>query len=264
VPRLMLSSGPVAAGVRRKNNDGCYFIGEWIVDPEVRKIEKGGHLVRTCRELMDALLCLIEAHGDFVSLEQLKSTMWPNTSESDERAQSYVRFLQDAFKRDSGPEAVIGGSPETGYRLLVSARLASPDDAPKPELTKPPLPADPFKVDANVARYILTYHSNLMTRLECQVRGHLQTKMMLAGGGNVSPQLQVAISEEYSRYLSTDPVVLKLAADGYEAFAERTATRILGKYGKRLKLNRCPRCACVARTATARQCRFCGCDWHPK
>ena len=260
----MLSSGPVAAGVRRKNLDGCYFIGEWIVDPEVRKIEKGRCLVRMCRELMDALLCLIGAHGDFVSLEQLKSTMWPNTLESDERAQSYVTLLQDAFKGDSGPEAVIGGNPESGYRLLVNARLAGPDDAPKPEPTKPQVPADPFKVDADVARYILYYHSNLMTKLERRVQGHLAAKSMMILWGNRSPQEQAYASEEYSRYLSTDPVVLKLANDGYEAFAERTATRILGKYGKRLKLNRCPRCACVARTATARQCRFCGCDWHPK
>jgi DNA-binding winged helix-turn-helix (wHTH) protein len=244
--------------------DGCYFIGGWIVDPEVRKIEKGGHLVRMCRELMDALLCLIEAHGDFVSLEQLKSTMWPSTAESDERAQSYVRFLQDAFKGDSGPEAVIGGSPETGYRLLVNSRLAGPDDAPKPELTKSRLPADPFKVDADVARYILTYHSNLMTKLECRVQGHLAAKSMMTLWGNRPPAEQAYMPEDYSRYLSTDPVVLKLANDGYEAFAERTATRILEKYGKRLKLNRCPRCACVARTAKARQCRFCGCDWHPK
>jgi hypothetical protein len=176
--------------------------------------------------------------------------------ESDEQAQRYVTSLQGAFKGDSGPEAVIGGNPKSGYRLLVNARLAGPDDASKPELTKPQLPAYPFKVDVDVACYILSYHSNLMTKLEHRVLGHLQAKMLLTESGNRSPQEQADLSEECSRCLSTDPVVLMLANDGYEAFAERTATRILGKYGDQLRLNRCPSCACVARTPTARQCLF--------
>lgn len=150
------------------------------------------------------------------------------------------------------------------YRPRVNGRPSRLDDAPEPVLTKYKAPAYASKVDAVVGRYILRHHSNLMTKLECQVQAHLEAKSMMNAWSHRSPVEQAYISAEWSGGLSTDPVVLELAEDGYEVFAERTATRILGQYGDQLKLNRCPNCACIARTQTARQCRICGCDWHPR
>ncbi len=47
------------------------------------------------------------------------------------------------------------------------------------------------------------------------------------------------------------------------AFRERIAERIRSDaVNGRLKLNRCPSCSRIARTPNARQCVWCGYDWH--
>ena len=63
-------------------------------------------------------------------------------------------------------------------------------------------------------------------------------------------------------WLSDDPVVLQMIADGYEAFKGRTVRRIWADHRHELSLNLCPVCGKIARTPFARQCRFCGYDWH--
>jgi hypothetical protein len=68
----------------------------------------------------------------------------------------------------------------------------------------------------------------------------------------------------HSRWLSNDPEVLRLAGDGFDAFVERTGERIFQENGDKVFLNCCPSCGKLARTPTAKQCRYCGCDWHDK
>jgi DNA-binding winged helix-turn-helix (wHTH) protein len=261
VPELMIFSRPVAAGARRKSLEGCYVIGEWIVVPEERRIEKSGRVVGMNRELMDALLCLIDAEGEFVSLERLKSRMWPNTFVSDEPAEFYISTLKEALEKDSGSATIIESNPDYGYRLLGEVRRAGPDTA-KDNPSASQLPVDPFGLTADVAHYVVHYHANLMNAAENQAQAHLSATMKATGRSDKAAQLEAQKSAAYSCYLSKDPAVLRLANDGYEVFVETTATRILEEYSERLKLNRCPSCARVARTPTARQCRFCGCDWH--
>jgi hypothetical protein len=50
---------------------------------------------------------------------------------------------------------------------------------------------------------------------------------------------------------------------GFESFLEKVKHRIQSdvKSGK-LAINRCPSCAKVAQTPKAKQCFWCGCDWH--
>jgi len=63
-----------------------------------------------------------------------------------------------------------------------------------------------------------------------------------------------------------DDEVLGLLGDdltGIVAFRERVAKRIRNDavHG-RLALNRCPSCSKITRTPNARQCLWCGHDWH--
>src|SRR5262249_43202078 len=61
---------------------------------------------------------------------------------------------------------------------------------------------------------------------------------------------------------SDDPDVLRLAIDGLQAFETRTAQRILAEHSDQVAFNNCPQCGAIARPPKARQCRFCGFDWH--
>jgi len=82
------------------------------------------------------------------------------------------------------------------------------------------------------------------------------------GRSDTAAQAEAKANKALSKLLSDDPVVLQLAGGGWGLFVERTAQRILTENGERVFLNFCPRCAALARTPTARQCRFCGHDWH--
>jgi rubrerythrin len=64
------------------------------------------------------------------------------------------------------------------------------------------------------------------------------------------------------KWLSDDPGVLELLKDGNEIFELRTAERIFAEHYEELDLNKCPICGNLARTPTAKQCRYCGHDWH--
>jgi hypothetical protein len=54
----------------------------------------------------------------------------------------------------------------------------------------------------------------------------------------------------------------ELTKDGFEAFVTCTADRILAAHRDDVIINRCPQCDELARTPRAKQCRFCGHDWH--
>jgi hypothetical protein len=64
--------------------------------------------------------------------------------------------------------------------------------------------------------------------------------------------------------ISNDKEVLRLMKEGFEVFKKRVATRIYKEHGHELRLNCCPQCGKIARTPSARQCRFCLYDWHNK
>lgn len=66
----------------------------------------------------------------------------------------------------------------------------------------------------------------------------------------------------YRDMLSNDPDVLGLTSEGLDAFVERVSQRILGDHRHEVGFNNCPQCGALARTPKARQCRFCGFDWH--
>ena len=110
--------------------------------------------------------------------------------------------------------------------------------------------------------YVMRWHADFMTDVERRARQHLFATLKATMGRSDITAQQEARDSNFSRDLSRDPEVLRLASDGYDAFIERTAARILHDCGAKLSFNRCPNCGGLARTPTARQCRLCGHDWH--
>jgi hypothetical protein len=82
------------------------------------------------------------------------------------------------------------------------------------------------------------------------------------GRSDIEAQGEAEKSATYARLLSNDAHVLRLASDGYDSFVARTAARILSDHGYEVSFNLCPKCGKLARTPTAKQCRFCGHGWH--
>lgn len=120
-----------------------------------------------------------------------------------------------------------------------------------------------MELTPEAAHYVIGFYGSLMTDVERRAQRHLSATMKATlGRSDVAAQKDAQRSRIHSKFLSEDPNVLRLAADGYEAFAQRTAARILQECGAEVRFNRCPRCGELARTPTAKQCRHCHHDWH--
>ena len=136
-----------------------------------------------------------------------------------------------------------------------------------------------MELSPEVARYVARFHRDLMSGEERLAQRHLAATIKATGGSDLAAQgqarkslsrLDVAIrtvskNEEGItplQFLSDDPSVLELTADGFEAFELRAAARILRERAAEVRFNLCPRCDKLARTPTAKQCRHCGYDWH--
>jgi len=114
------------------------------------------------------------------------------------------------------------------------------------------------------AQYVLRYYGHFMTAQECLAQRHLfGTAKATHGRTDAAAQSEVRNSSHHlSRLLSNDPEVLRLASGGIDAFAIRTAQRILDEHKNEIVFNNCPKCGALAKTPKARQCRFCRYDWH--
>jgi len=109
----------------------------------------------------------------------------------------------------------------------------------------------------------ITYYSALMNTQEHEAHHHLLRTMKATKGRSGAAAQQEAKGDHVpGPHLSVDPVVLDLAAGGLRAFAARTGKRILAERASEVFLNCCPKCAKLALTPKARQCRFCHHDWH--
>ena len=114
------------------------------------------------------------------------------------------------------------------------------------------------------ARYVFTYYGHLMTEPERLASLHLVGTLKATHGRSDEKAQQEVVnsSSHLGRWLTDDPKALALARDGYDAFVFRTGQRILDENRDAILLNYCPQCNGLARTPKARQCRFCGHDWH--
>jgi hypothetical protein len=119
-------------------------------------------------------------------------------------------------------------------------------------------------MDTDEARYVFHNYGSLMRQQEQLAFNHLGGTMKATlGRSDVQAQTEVKGSSSHLRkLLSDDPEVLLLAHDGYDALVLRTGQRILDDNRDRIFLNYCPDCHKLARTPRAKQCRFCGHDWH--
>lgn len=102
-----------------------------------------------------------------------------------------------------------------------------------------------------------------MTLREKAAYSHLAAAMKATlGRSDTTAQEEARRDEVFSKWVTDDPEVITIAKDGYQAFVEGTAARILSENKNDVFLNNCPRCHELARTPKAKHCRFCGFDWH--
>ena len=116
------------------------------------------------------------------------------------------------------------------------------------------------EMDQEIAHYIINYFSHLLTTKEKLAIKHTRSTLKLDYSGNHKATLTRIYRKK--GWLSEDQEVLDLLKGGYANFERMVAERILEEHKNGVYLNKCPRCQKLARTPQARQCRYCGHDWH--
>jgi hypothetical protein len=114
-----------------------------------------------------------------------------------------------------------------------------------------------YEEDRELSRYIWDCFSHLMTDFERRVGLAIIGRQKAANAGADATQPLMA------RWGQTDdPEVNAALSDGPETFRRRVSSRVLAEAAGEVFVNRCPRCNRVVRTPKARQCFWCGFDWH--
>lgn len=117
-------------------------------------------------------------------------------------------------------------------------------------------------MDPGLTTYIMIYYRHLMTANERRAELHVMAQERIRECGGDTSMLQ-QVPEMFRGGLTDNAEALRLARGGREQLYEAIATRIVSECRDEIVINLCPACKKLARTPKARQCRFCGFDWHP-
>ena len=112
-------------------------------------------------------------------------------------------------------------------------------------------------METDLGEYIITYYPHLLTEHERIAHKHHLATL----------KAEDKESEKHANLLmnmwgTKDKDILSMLDDGYDAFKRMVTERILREEPDKVFINHCPNCGKLARTPKAKQCRFCGHDWH--
>lgn len=109
----------------------------------------------------------------------------------------------------------------------------------------------------DLEQYIVIHFHELLTIEEKAAYKHHLTSLKAENANNAKYGEMLM-----SKWGTTNPDALELLEGGYNSFKKKVATRILNEVPDKVFINNCPKCGELARTPKAKQCRFCGYDWH--
>lgn len=96
-------------------------VGDWIVRPQRRIIERGDESIHVKPKSMSVFECLVAANGAPVSRNDLFDTVWPGGEVSDDTLTKCVVELRKAFGDTARVSRVIETIPKLGFRLVLPA-----------------------------------------------------------------------------------------------------------------------------------------------
>ena len=122
------------------------------------------------------------------------------------------------------------------------------------------MPMDVTRYDDQVelAEYLWHNYSHLFSDEEQLAARTLRAEWKTARAD--SEQMRRILLERWSA--RGNPKVEGLLADGPDVFRLRAAERVFAEQSSTIHLNRCKMCSRIVATPMARQCLWCGHDWH--
>jgi hypothetical protein len=113
--------------------------------------------------------------------------------------------------------------------------------------------------EVELTRYVWAYYQHLMTDFERRVGRAILGRAKAAAAAD-SPVMARTINERLGAV--GDPAIETALANGPDDYRRQVCKRLMTEYADTIQVKRCPQCARVVRTPRARQCFWCGNDWH--
>ena len=126
---------PIESPPMHPTDSAVVRIGVWRVDPAVDEIARDGQPVKLERRAMQTLMCLAQAKGQPVSVEELLDRVWAGLVVTPDSVYQAVASLRRALDDDPRAPAYIASVPRRGYRLV--AQVTPWVDAPVSPAGKP-------------------------------------------------------------------------------------------------------------------------------
>lgn len=115
-----------------------------------------------------------------------------------------------------------------------------------------------YDEDLVLTNYVWDHFRSLMSTFELQVGSAITWREKSARYEN--PKTVAKMRKHFGG--ADDPAVQAALSDGPEAYRRKVRDRILREHTAQVFINRCPKCQRVVRTPKAKQCFWCGHDWH--
>ena len=100
-----------------------FIVGDWLVRPELNRIERAGQQVHVKPKSMAVLIELAGAERAVVSRNDLMEAVWPGMAVTDDVLTQCVVELRKAFGDDAKAPQYIETIPRRGLRLTASVEL---------------------------------------------------------------------------------------------------------------------------------------------
>lgn len=98
------------------------MIGDWIVDVDTRTIQRGVESHRLEPRPMEVLLCLANAAGQPLSVEEIKSLVWGQTHVVDDVVKRCISQIRVAFGDTAKSQTIIRTTPKRGYSIACNVK----------------------------------------------------------------------------------------------------------------------------------------------
>jgi TolB-like protein/Tfp pilus assembly protein PilF len=98
---------------------GSLEIGDWLVDPELCRISRGGCAIHLRPKLMDLLVFLASNQGRVVSKDEILERVWPDQFVVESVLGRSIADLRHLLEDDAGSPRFIETIARRGYRLIA-------------------------------------------------------------------------------------------------------------------------------------------------
>jgi eukaryotic-like serine/threonine-protein kinase len=115
---------------------------DWLVEPTLNRIRRGGKVCQLDLKAMDVLLCLAARPGELVTKRELQDAVWQTEFVSDNTLTRRVADLREALGDDARHPRYVETVRERGYRLVAPVGDLAAEASFVPAFELPPPAAE--------------------------------------------------------------------------------------------------------------------------